>query len=238
VREGVRLMNRKTVFTLAALLTLTACQQEWVYEAERNQRIMATNPPRATYDVPPQVIYRIDDHRFITLENYNHCAGDTWYNDTKQGVRTNIGLTWPAGFRGKLIIDDPTGMNVAIPKVSTNLCSDRGCMNYVAYSTDGGRSFNWLQYDRRKISFDSVESSKLYIFSVTKDSMYVTTKWGQDGSAITDRYPFGPGYVYGKNAKLPEGVSIQFSAELPRGLRTPSGDDHYVCVTPPYKTLR
>ncbi|MGK3144644.1 T6SS immunity protein Tli3 family protein, partial [Pantoea sp. C2G6] len=26
------------------------------------------------FDVPPQVIYRIDDHRFFTLENYKDCA--------------------------------------------------------------------------------------------------------------------------------------------------------------------
>ncbi|MFC4485549.1 hypothetical protein ACFO6P_26485, partial [Cupriavidus campinensis] len=45
-------------------------------------------PPVIDYDVPPQVIYRIDDHRFVTLENYRDCHhGVTYYNDTKQGIR-------------------------------------------------------------------------------------------------------------------------------------------------------
>ena len=45
-------------------------------------------PEDAVYDVPPQVIYRIDDHRFVTLENYRDCHhGVTYYNDAKQGIR-------------------------------------------------------------------------------------------------------------------------------------------------------
>ncbi|MFS7381256.1 hypothetical protein AB6870_04120 [Rahnella inusitata] len=37
------------------------------------------------YNVPPQVVYRIDDHRFFTLENYKDCdhGGIVYYNDTK-----------------------------------------------------------------------------------------------------------------------------------------------------------
>jgi len=234
-------MKRRIVPGLAALLALTACQQKWVYEAERNQRIMATNPPRATYDVPPQVIYRIDDHRFITLENYNHCAGNTWYNETKQGVRTNVGVTWPAGFKGKLIIDDPTGMNVAIPKVSTNLCGDRGCMNYVGYSTGGGRTFAWVQYDRNNISFESVESSMLYAFIVLSDRMYVLKRERYSNDTYVTQYPLVSGIDL--NKPYPEwirGDSFRASNRpgFLSGFRTPSGDDHYVCVTPPYRTSR
>lgn len=44
------------------------------------------------YDVPPQVVYRIDDHRFFTLENYKDCdhGGIVYYNDTKLGKKIYI----------------------------------------------------------------------------------------------------------------------------------------------------
>jgi hypothetical protein len=223
-------MKRSSLLAFVVLFILTACQQKWVYEADRQQRLMVTNPPvEVTYDVPPQVIYRIDDHRFLTLENYNECYGYAWYHDTKQGVRTKVGLMWPNGFHGKLVIDDPTGMNVAVPTVSTNLCGDRGCLDYVAYSTDGGRSFHWLHYDIYDHTPDPVESSKSYTFSVTKDSLYITMPDGNFGRTLSDRYPLAPGYIYGRDAKLPEGVGIHFNVELPSGLHTPSGQDHYTC---------
>nr|WP_129955572.1 hypothetical protein [Rahnella sp. RFA10(1/100)] len=44
------------------------------------------------YNVPPQVVYRIDDHRFFTLENYKDCdhGGIVYYNDTKLGKKIYI----------------------------------------------------------------------------------------------------------------------------------------------------
>lgn len=245
----MQIANVRLTLCLALVFFLSACQQ-WGYDAERNPGTTASRTPPELhhYDVPPQVVYRIDDHRFVTLEGYNHCLGYGWYNDTRTGVRTRIGLMWPTGFRGKLIIDDPTGMNVAIPRVSRNVCGDRGCIDYVAYSTDGGRTFNWTQYDIHDHSFDPVADSDRYSVVVTKDSMYVTMfrrKYKpihgtqapanpdafdpQDGPSITDRFPLAPGYIYGMEAKLPEGVGIQFNATLPSGTRTPSGAERYTC---------
>ena len=45
------------------------------------------------FDVPPQVIYRIDDHRFFTLENYKDCdhGGLAYYNDTKWKIKKYVG---------------------------------------------------------------------------------------------------------------------------------------------------
>jgi hypothetical protein len=244
----MRTPDFRLVLSMVPVLFLGACQQQWVYDAERNQRALASGQyEEVQYNVPPQVVYRIDDHRFVTLENYNGCLGDAWYNDTKTGVRTKIGLTWITGFRGRLIIDDPTGMNVAIPTVSRNLCGDRGCRDYVAYSTDGGRSFDWTRYDNYGPSNDPVADSNQYVISVTKEAMYITmfkskyvplSSTGQrpaptydlhNDATLTDRYPLAPGYVYGKDAKLPEGVRIQESVTLPSALRTQSGADHFTC---------
>jgi len=219
-----------------ALLLLVGCQQQWVYDAERSRQISARDLPLAVYDVPPQVIYRIDDHRFITLENYRYCAGQTWYNNTKLGIRTNIDRTWPEGFRGKLIIDDPTEMNIAIPRVSPNLCGDRGCANYVAYSTDGGRTFQWVRYDRNNITSDSVRDSNLYKFVVLSDRMYVLRRYNEKedwNDSIVTQYPLVPGIDLSK--PYPDGIfGAGFRAskrpDFLKGVRTPSGDDHYVCT--------
>jgi len=181
-------------------------------------------------------VYQIDDHRFITLENYNSCGGDVWYNDTKQGVRTKVGETWPTGFLGKLVIDDPTGMNVVIPTVSTNLCGDRGCKSYAAYSTDGGRTFKWFQYDREHIGFDSVESSRLYKFFVLRDRLYVVHRWsesyGTDDNDAVRQYPLVPGIDLSK--PYPEGIhgdgfDVSARPGYITGVRTPTGQDHYIC---------
>jgi len=44
------------------------------------------------FDVPPQVIYRIDDHRFFTLENYKDCdhGGSVYYHDTNKNIKEYI----------------------------------------------------------------------------------------------------------------------------------------------------
>ncbi|WP_230474800.1 T6SS effector phospholipase Tle3 domain-containing protein [Dyella monticola] len=229
--QGVHLLKRKVAWGLVTLIALTACQQEQGQDAIQPSQPQATELHWVTHDVPPQVFYRIDDRRFMTVENYDGCDGQVWYNDTKQGIRTEIseGGFWVSGFVGKLIIDDPTGMNVVVPKASPRLCGDRGCRNYLAYSTDGGRSFHWLQYDIHEHTADSVESSKRYTMSVTSDSLFVTMTWGDEGKTLTDQIPLVPGFIYGTDAHLPKGVRINWKATVPPGLRTPSGQDHYVC---------
>lgn len=44
-------------------------------------------------DVEPQVVYRIDEHRFFTLENYMDCSygGFVYYNDTNKKIKVFAG---------------------------------------------------------------------------------------------------------------------------------------------------
>ena len=44
-------------------------------------------------DVEPQVVYRIDDHRFFTLEKYLNCSfgGFIYYNDTNKKIKVLAG---------------------------------------------------------------------------------------------------------------------------------------------------
>src|SRR5471030_1759324 len=103
------------------------------------------------YDVPPQVVYRIDEHRFFTLENYKDCdhGGILYYNDTKLGkkvylnggsstndiLEANPSLYWK-GKINYLASDDV----LAYP-VRTHPTSDRAKNNgsYIIYIKNGVR---------------------------------------------------------------------------------------------------
>lgn len=219
---------------LSCLIALGGCQQQWIHDAVGGQYAMTSGsqPELHHYDVPSQVVYRVDDHRFVTLEDYNHCLGYAWYNDTQAGVRTKIGLTWITGFRGGVINGDPTGKNLVFPTVARNVCGDRGCVDYMAYSTDGGKSFSWTRYDRDYISFDPVKDSEDYAMAVTSDRLYVMRRSGNDGNAYVDQYPMVSGIDL--NKPYPSGVTGDGFAAFSRpgflkDIRTPSGADRFTC---------
>ncbi|KVO17294.1 hypothetical protein WK11_04445 [Burkholderia ubonensis] len=183
------------------------------------------------YDSPPQVIYRIDDHRFVTLERYRDCNhGETFYNDTKVGIRQKLGRGDVENYQGRLINADPTGRNLAFPAAAPpHLATiDRGWTVELVYSTDGGKTFNSLDYMPH--SFDPFEDSKKYTIAVTRDSVFVSQKISETADVSNvDRYPLVPGFVYGTKEKLPDEQRIAFNVKMPMGLRTPSGQDRFTC---------
>jgi hypothetical protein len=182
------------------------------------------------YDSPPQVIYRIDDHRFVTLERYRDCNhGDTYYNDTRAGIRKSLGRGSIENFQGRLINADPTGINLVFPSSGPPhmVCSDRGCNVPVLYSTDGGRTFHAISYMN---SFDPFEDSKDYTIVATKDALYVAQKISETtGHVVTDHYPLIPGFADNGRDALPGGARVSFNTTMPSGLRTPFGRDHLTC---------
>ncbi|WP_194761456.1 T6SS immunity protein Tli3 family protein [Pantoea ananatis] len=54
-------------------------------KADNDDRVVVTN-------APPQEVFRIDEHRFLTLENYIACdkSGQIYYHDTKLGIKTRV----------------------------------------------------------------------------------------------------------------------------------------------------
>ena len=203
-----------------SVLTLSAC----VSDAERSR--YSQPQPIPNYDVPAQVIYRIDDHRFISLENYSNCNhGDTYYNDTKEVIHKKLGRNGIENFQGRLINADPTGKNIVIPSSQPpeRACSDRGCSVSLIYSTDSGRTFHGMVYMK---TFNPFNRSKVYTIAVTSDALYVVK--GQ-ADPYVERYPLVPDFVYGTNEKLPGDKRIEFDVKLPSGLRTPSGQERFTC---------
>jgi len=110
-------------------------------------------------DAPPQVIYRIDKNRYLTLENYISCdkGGQVYYNDIRNGIKTLLGggndfydFSYRRGnnvaaYQGSIINGANNGY-LAFPGASTKqYCgsgrSERGCPVFLYFSADHGKTF-------------------------------------------------------------------------------------------------
>ncbi|MBN3830692.1 hypothetical protein [Burkholderia sp. Ac-20344] len=185
---------------------------------------MSSRLKELPYDSPPQVIYRIDEHRFVTLEHYRDCRhGDAYYNDTRADIRKYLGRGHFENFQGRVINADPLGMNIVLPLAypPRAICGngEKGCVVPFWYSTDGGRTFATKIYADH--SLNPFEDSKRYVFAVTRDSLFISKKISETVSVFdTDRYPLIPDST---------GKRIEFDAKMPSNLRTPSGQDRITC---------
>ncbi|WP_244108462.1 T6SS immunity protein Tli3 family protein [Burkholderia anthina] len=186
------------------------------------------------YDSLPQVIYRIDDHRFVTLEHYRDCYhGESYYNDTRAGIRKFLGRGMFENFQGRIINADPTGENIVLPLAYPNglVCGngEKGCVVPFWYSTNGGKTFDTKVYMDH--SFNAFEDSKGYSVFATRDKLYVAKKWGDDDAYVVVS-PMVPGIDLSR--PYPPGVRGESFTALKRPgvfsqLRTPSGQDRVTC---------
>jgi hypothetical protein len=223
-------MRQMTACCLSIVaLALTGCQHQWDGDAGRNTSLRTTShlfvpDPNA----PRQITYRIDDHRFVSLENYDRCYGDNYYNDTRLGIHQKVWTGSPKNYRGRLMIDDPTGSNIVLPTNDNSTCGERGCTEVLAYSTDSGHTFRWLNY--MQYSSTPAEDSEKYTVVVTKDAFYLVKQQQYDASVtkyvlvkginLNEPYPSG---VYGDSfmaSKRPNFLS---------GLHSPSGQERFTC---------
>ncbi|WP_026121651.1 T6SS immunity protein Tli3 family protein [Paraburkholderia kururiensis] len=184
------------------------------------------------YDSPPQVIYRIDDHRFVTLEHYRDCNyGQAYYNDTRAGIKTGLGRASVEDYQGRLINADSTGRNLAFPSGAPPGLgtSDHGVEVGLLYSTDGGKTFAAMAYMEH--SFAPYEDSKDYAVFVSKNALYIANRSADDDAYVVE-YPMVPGIDL--NKPYPPGVTgDSFALSKQPGifakLRTPSGQDRIIC---------
>jgi hypothetical protein len=215
------------VAKFALILSVAACTA-CVSDAQRSR--YSGPQPVPHYDVPAQVIYRNDDHRYISFEYYSDCFhGDSFYVDTRQGIRTALGREALENFQGKVINADPTGQNLVFPMAAPphTACSDRSCSTPLTYSTDSGRTFHGMVYMK---SFDPYRDSKDYTIAVDKDAFYVAEKISEIANrVIINRYPLVTGFQYGQGEKLPDGKRVEFDVQMPTGLHSPSGQERFTC---------
>ncbi|OXI31602.1 hypothetical protein CFB89_19445 [Burkholderia sp. AU16741] len=222
----------RNLVIVALMLMMQACSTQKPHSFNLADFLSAKELP---YDSPPQVIYRIDDHRFVTLERYRDCYhGETFYNDTKTSIRRKLGRGTVENFQGRIINADPTGMNLVFPSAVApyTVCGDRGCNPVMAYSTDGGNTFHGMVYARH--IYKPFEDSKRFTVAATKDKLFVAqVDYGdEDGDPYVKEYPLLPNIDLSK--PYPAGVrSSTFLASKRPGLfsklRTPSGQDRITC---------
>ncbi|QTO45590.1 hypothetical protein J8I85_24465 [Burkholderia latens] len=229
-------MERRSVVRYAiGIIALVAFMQGCV--AQQPQRstfglgdFMSSALKVLPYDSPPQVIYRIDDHRFVTLERYRDCHhGESYYNDTRAGIRKYLGRGMFENFQGRIVNADPTGKNIVLPLAYPDglICGngEKGCAVPLWYSTNGGKTFTTMIYINN--SFDTFENSKRYGIYATQDRVYVEKLRQYDSYVVS--YPVISGFVYDGKSELPNKEHVNYDTSVPRGLRTPSGQDRVTC---------
>ncbi|MFO6298663.1 T6SS immunity protein Tli3 family protein [Rahnella selenatireducens] len=136
-------------------------------KGSHDDRIVITN-------AKPQIIYRLDEHRFLTLENYIACdkSGQVYYNDTSLGIKSKLdvfaaklGEDWGGeeqiqlkdsenmilSYKG-FLLNKSTNGNLAFPYIDNtwSFCNNNyGCYRGALVSTDQGKTFEAIDYERR-----------------------------------------------------------------------------------------
>jgi hypothetical protein len=88
------------------------------------------------------MLYRIDDHRWITTRGITSCEGLMYYHDSKLGINTLVGDTGVSGahngpFHGYYVIDSNY---IAIPATEESGLTGAQSVR-IYYSTDDGHTF-------------------------------------------------------------------------------------------------
>lgn len=128
---------------LALALALSACASG------------RASPPPPQPAKPPQVVYRIDDHRYFELTPDETCFGNMLYFiDTVRGIRSEV-VTFDAVMnRTTLIIDAANDQYLVAPVTRGGInCSSGGGAcggDQLPYSIDGGRTWTrvWAHSSR------------------------------------------------------------------------------------------
>lgn len=188
-----------------ALLSLSGCISEGTAFGLRAGSLHETvmtekdkNAPPPVYG-PPQIIYQIDDNRYFTLENYTRCEdGQTFYNNKKKGIHVKILDGSGYLFKGRLFWLSTRDDYLAFPATintrhATCMGSDKGCMNAVIVTVDGGKTLNGAEYGR--YTQDPTGDTEDYDMLVTNEGFYMIKYWfGRRSSTngVVNRWNFQP----------------------------------------------
>ncbi|MBF7978400.1 MULTISPECIES: hypothetical protein [Rahnella] len=173
-------------------------------------------------DVEPQVVYRIDDHHFFTLEKYKDCSsgGLVYYNDTNKKIKIFAG---PKGG------DKEPQDEVSMSQVNDTLAFKGKFIfaandNIIAYPT---RDVNYkyrnstffIRYTDFNNPSNTTSSGGIFIdaiATVTNDAIFI-----QD-STISK---------YSKKIKIPQNNLDDYELVSPSDINYPlkSKDDHFHC---------
>lgn len=197
------------------------------------------------FDVPPQVIYRIDDHRFFTLENYKDCdhGGIVYYHDVNKKIKRYINggsdsnsilkansmMSW----KGQFIYaasDKVLAFMSRYPRMSDR---DTHSGAFIWYKIDG-------RYGKIEVAGDTDPGFDVTLL-ITDENIYVTSKtidryaydlWSTPGSPrklhiVGNVYNLQSTSVYPYNGALSD-YNVVEDKDWPK-VNTPSGAIRFTC---------
>ena len=202
------------------------------------QKEMKKKKPQPKVYGPPQIIYRIDKERYFTLEEYTSCEnGKTFYNNKAKGIHTMITRTSGYLFKGRLFWLSNRDDYLAFPITANDnkaACKgfDKGCLNVVSVTTDGGKTLRSAPYGSN--TQDPNGDTKYYDMLVTNDGFYMieyafkernssdayALKWTFEPDGVTENsfYPGGMGPVHYPTLSIDVSQTIQETMQCDRRL--------------------
>ncbi|SIR23944.1 hypothetical protein SAMN05421829_111176 [Aromatoleum tolulyticum] len=216
---------------LAALATLSGCGT--IASIATGAGAMPLNEiPR--YDGPRQVIYRIDQYRYITTEAYQHCDrhGYLYWHDDRKNQHVKLG--WTAPWFGRYVIE-PGEDRIAIPNFG---CEDKGCYLTIDFSNDGGKTWDVFSSERfggshwglrDKTAGKEIEATEVRVTAegliyVIASHRHHYSRYRLDGTP--DQRPRGTSLSDRKDGVF----NWEDVASVPN-VKTPSGQDRFTCDT-------
>ncbi|WP_425415209.1 T6SS immunity protein Tli3 family protein, partial [Proteus myxofaciens] len=204
-------------------------------EAER-QRLIAEEIK--SYG-PPTVIYRIDDHRFFTLEQYSEKReGITYYNNILKGIHQGILYGSACLYQGRLIWATDRDDALVFPAVLNRRMdgcagTKTACVNSLLVTLDGGKNFrptngnfgiNTNSPGPYSANFDIIVTNESFYLGKTPvsrredDDQLAKPRWRKFYFDLTDS-----NYVHS---------SVGDKETPPSSLKTPSGQTRFDCSSP------
>ena len=198
--------------------------------------VNTTRPVRETLreeDWNEYVVYRIDDHRYISIRSPQTCDGhldgNIYYNDTRSGVRTFVSFTGSAAnglYRGYYAVHSDSNY-IAIPARAFSRTS--GMFMRIYYSYDGGRTFHW---------FTTGSNDKNSALILVDDLLY----WTRVNPANSSDYKNEGATVYNIGRNMDENITHydpvamfdKYGRSVPRrqipfDFGSPSGETRWAC---------
>jgi hypothetical protein len=139
-------MMRRVLLATAILLTAVHAGCSWLLpDGVRSGMGGGTKINRDESSWRESMLYRIDDHRWITTRGITPCEGLMYYHDSKLGINTRVGSTGVSGshtgpFHGYYAIDSSY---IAIPATEESSFSGARSVK-MYYSLDEGRTFGYF----------------------------------------------------------------------------------------------
>ncbi|TPD94077.1 hypothetical protein FJP68_10880 [Pantoea vagans] len=170
---------------------------------------------------PPQIIYRIDKDRYFTLEEYARCEnGKTFYNNKAKGIHVLIAPSSGYLFKGRLFWLSKRDDYLAFPLTANDnkaacMGSDKGCLNIISVTTDGGKTIRSATYGSN--TQDPNGDTKDYDMLVTNDGFYMIKFWYGNRSlmnGVVDRWIFSPA-TKTSNSAYPGVTGPEYQKGLP-----------------------